>query len=65
MLYGSVFQKCLVVSKEATCRAVPLFSEGQLKNVPDDKETEEVQSKLQPSPPIVGVQPNVKQSLSE
>ena len=31
VLYGSVFQKCLVLSDEATYRAVPLFSEGQLK----------------------------------
>ena len=35
VLYGSLFQKCLGVSEwvsdEATYRAVPLFSEGQLK----------------------------------
>ena len=35
VLYGSVFQKCVgvseLVSDEATYRAVPLFSEGQLK----------------------------------
>ena len=30
---STVFQKCLLVSDEATYRAVPLFSEGQLKKM--------------------------------